>query len=120
MEFVHLRTSNVYIRVKRVEVESRSWDYEVILPGDMKEELFVDLIGTRKPVLFIEGDARNSIDSKLYPLVFPDYTVKPLGSCDKVIETTRTFNDLKNMHHLESRGIVDRQLSSDNYKAILH
>lgn len=113
MEFVHSRTSNVCVWVKSYDAESRSWDYEIILPGDMKEELFVDLVGTRKPVLFIEGDARHSIDSKLYPLVFPDYTVKPLGSCDKVIETTRTFNDLKNMHHLESRGIVDRDRRTD-------
>ena len=32
------------------------------------------LVGVRKPVLFIEGDARHSIDAKLYPLVFKDYT----------------------------------------------
>ena len=40
--------------------------------------------------------------------------MKPLGSCDKVIETTRTFNDLKNMHHLKSKGIVDRDRRTDN------
>ena len=112
--FVNSRTSNVSIWVKSYDVEMRSWDYEVILPGDLNEDMFVDLVGTRKPVLFIEGDARHSIDSKLYPLVFADWTVKPLGSCDKVIETTRTFNDLKNMHHLKSKGIVDRDRRTDN------
>lgn len=34
--------------------------------------------------------------------------VKPLGGCTKVIETTRSFADLKNFHHIESHGIVDR------------
>lgn len=113
VEFVHSRTSNVCVWVKSYDAEKQAWDYEVILPGNLKEELFVDLIGTRKPVLFIEGDAHHSIDSRLYPLVFTDCTVKPLGSCNKVIETTRTFNDLKNMHHLESRGIVDRDRRTD-------
>lgn len=113
VEFVNSRTHNVCIWVKSFDAEERAWDYEVILPGNLKEELFVDLIGTRKPVLFIEGDARHSIDARLYPLVFTDCTVKPLGSCDKVIETTRTFNDLKNMHHLESKGVVDRDRRTD-------
>lgn len=113
VEFVNSRTHNVCIWVKSYDVGSHAWDYEIILPGNIKDELFVDLIGTRKPVLFIEGDARHSIDAKLYTLVFTDCTVRPLGSCDKVIESTRTFNDLKNMHHLESRGIVDRDRRTD-------
>ena len=59
-------------------------------------------------MLFIEGDNRRSIDAKLYPLIFPDYTIQALGSCNKVIEATRTFNDLNSFHHMDSRGIVDR------------
>lgn len=113
VEFVSSRTRNVSVWVKSYDAENRAWDYEVMPPGDMREELFVDLIGTRKPVLFIEGDLHHSIDARLYPLVFPDCTVRPLGSCDKVIETTRTFNDLKSMHHLESRGVVDRDRRTD-------
>ncbi len=113
VEFVSSRTRNVSVWVKSYDAEHQAWDYDVLEPGDMSEELFVDLIGTRKPVLFIEGDMRHSIDARLYPLVFPDCTVRPLGSCDKVIETTRTFNDLKSMHHLESRGVVDRDRRTD-------
>ena len=106
--FVNSRTNNVVVWVKSIDITQHAWNYEVLEPGNFSEELFVDLVGTRKPVLFIEGDARHSIDAKLYPLVFTDCTVRPLGSCDKVIESTRTFNDLKTMHHLESRGVVDR------------
>ncbi len=113
VQFVNSRTSNVCVWVKSYDAEHEAWDYEIVAPGDFSEDIFVDLIGTRKPILFIEGDARNSIDARLYPLVFPDCTVKPLGSCDKVIESTRTFNDLRNMHHLESRGIVDRDRRTD-------
>lgn len=106
--FVSSRTKNVVVWVKGYDARTRSWDYDVLNPGELHEGVFLDLIGSRRPILFIEGDATHSIDARLYPLVFPDWTVRPLGSCDKVIETTRTFNYLKNMHNLESRGIVDR------------
>lgn len=113
VEFVSSRTRNVVLWVKSFDAEKLEWDYEIIAPGEIREDIFIELIGSRKPVLFIEGDLTHSIDAKLYPLVFPDYTVKPLGSCDKVIETTRSFNGLTGMHHLESHGIVDRDRRTD-------
>lgn len=113
VDFVNSRTENVCVWIKNFNFEKEAWDYQVLRGDNLTEDLFIDLIGTRKPVMFIEGDAIHSIDAKLYPLVFPDYTVRPLGSCNKVIESTRTFNDLKHMHHLDSRGIVDRDRRSD-------
>lgn len=113
MEFVGSRTENACIWVKSYDASQKAWDYEVIDSSMMTEEIFLQLAGSRKPVLFIEGDATHSIDAKLYTLVFQDYTVRPLGSCNKVIETTRSFNDLKYMHHLDSRGIVDRDRRTD-------
>jgi len=74
---------------------------------------------TRKPVMFIEGDGVHSIDSKLYPLIFQDYSVKSLGSCNKVIEATRTFNDLNAMHHNDAVGIVDRDRRDEREVAYL-
>lgn len=113
VEFVSSRTGNIIVWVKSYDASKQEWDYEIIGPGEIREDIFIELIGSRKPVLFIEGDLTHSIDAKLYPLVFPDYTVKPLGSCDKVIETTRSFNGLTSMHHLESHGIVDRDRRTD-------
>ncbi|MCH5232523.1 MAG: DUF4435 domain-containing protein [Muribaculaceae bacterium] len=113
VEFVSSRTRNVILWVKSYDAEGKRWDYEIIAPGELREDIFIELIGGRKPVLFIEGDMSHSIDARLYPLVFPEFTVKPLGSCDKVIETTRSFNDLSAMHHLASKGIVDRDRRTD-------
>lgn len=112
VDFVNSRTENATIWVKSFDAESRAWNYQVFPSGEFTDDLFIDLIGTRKPVLFIEGDAVHSIDAKLYTLVFSEFTVRPLGSCNKVIETTRSFNDLKPMHHLDSHGIVDRDRRS--------
>ena len=113
IDFISSRSKNTCIWVKSYDSEQHAWDYEVIRGSALNEEIFLELAGSRKPVLFIEGDTQHSIDFRLYSLVFPDWNVRPLGSCNKVIETTRTFNDLKNMHHLRSRGIVDRDRRTD-------
>lgn len=113
VDFVNSRTANVIIWVKSYDASAHAWDYEMLPASHLSDDLFIDLIGTRKPVLFIEGDAERSIDARLYALVFSDYTVRPLGSCDKVIEATRTFSSLRPMHHLDSHGIVDRDRRTD-------
>lgn len=106
--FVATRTEGVCIWVRGFDATSLAWDYQLMAPGHLSDDLTLQLIGARRPVLFIEGDATHSLDAKLYTLVFSDHTVRPLGSCDKVIESTRTFADLNSLHHLDSHGIVDR------------
>ncbi|MBQ9466004.1 MAG: DUF4435 domain-containing protein [Muribaculaceae bacterium] len=114
VDFATSRSDNACIWVKAYDPDHKTWDYEVSRDGsELGDALFVDLLGSRKPVLFIEGDATHSIDARLYPLVFSDYTVKPLGSCNRVIESVRTFGSLQSMHHLDSRGIVDRDRRTD-------
>lgn len=84
------------------------WDYEVLdEESPLPEQLYLEVLGSRKPILFIEGDL-DSIDYKLYEQIFKDHTVKPLGSCDKVFEATSSFNDLKDFHHIDSFGLIDR------------
>jgi len=84
------------------------WDYE-ILPAEtpLPEQLYLEILGSRRPILFIEG-VENSIDYQLYQQVFYDYMIKPVGNCEKVIESTKTFNDNKSFHNLEARGLIDR------------
>ena len=106
VEFASSRIDNQCVWVKAYDPEAEAWDYEVMTSSRDLDTALLDLLGSRKPVLFIEGDDKHSIDSRLY-------TVKPLGSCNKVIETVRTFGDLQNFHQLESRGIVDRDRRSD-------
>ena len=109
LEFASSRNAGAIIWVRDYDARNVRWDYD-ILPADkgLTDEIYLAILGSRRPVLFIEGDGVNSIDAKLYPLIFKDFTVKSLGSCNKVIEATRSFNDLKGFHHLDSHGIVDR------------
>lgn len=109
LDFAASRSGASVVWVRDYDLDSSLWDYQII-PADksITDEIYMAIVGARKPVLFIEGDGRRSIDSRLYPLVFKDYTVQSLGSCNKVIEATRTFNDLNAYHHMSSWGIVDR------------
>lgn len=109
VDFAASRSENAIVWVRSFNPDNVTWDYD-LLPSDsgLSEEVYMALIGARRPVLFIEGDATHSIDAKLYPLIFKDFNVKALGSCNKVIEATRAFNDLRAFHHLESCGVVDR------------
>lgn len=113
-EFASSRNGSPVVWVRDCDPMNGSWDYD-LLPAqeEMSQELYMTLVGARKPVLFIEGDSERSIDAKLYPLIFPDFTVRSLGSCNKVIEATRTFNDLATFHKMDSFGIVDRDRRDD-------
>ena len=109
LEFAASRNDSSCLWVKSYDALHQTWDYEMLRsPDQLPEDVYLDLLGSRKPILFIEGTDNRSIDVRIYTLLYPEYTVKPLGGCSKVIETTRTFNDLKSFHHIESHGIVDR------------
>lgn len=111
--FLSRQNRTTAIWIKDYDASGHTWDYQVITNGDLPDEIFLQMMGSRRPILFTEGDAAHSIDIRLYSMVFPELTVKPLGSCDKVIESTRTMLSLRAMHHIDSYGLVDRDRRSD-------
>lgn len=114
LDFTTSRSKNALLWVRGYNPGREGWDYNLLPRGEgISDYIYLAIAGARKPMLFIEGDATHSIDSKLYPLVFKNFTVKSLGSCNKVIESTRAFNDLKGLHHLDSSGIIDRDRRDD-------
>uniref|UniRef100_UPI00289DE0F6 DUF4435 domain-containing protein n=1 Tax=Sphingobacterium sp. TaxID=341027 RepID=UPI00289DE0F6 len=88
--------------------ENDVWDYEILdesLP--IPEQLYLEVLGSRKPIIFLEGD-NSSIDYELYEQVYDDKTLKPVGSCEKVVQVVKAFRDQQGFHHIESVGIIDR------------
>lgn len=109
IDFAASRRDSERLWIRSYNADEHIWDYELIESNEsFPEEVYMEILGSRKPILFIEGTDSNSIDSRLYPLIFPDYMVKPMGGCQKVIETTKAFSQLKDFHTLDSKGIVDR------------
>lgn len=81
------------------------------------EDVYLEVLGSRKPVLFVEGSG-SSLDLEIYQLAYPQFSVKPVGSCASVLAATRVFRSLREMHHIECFGIIDRDyLSQDQLDA---
>ena len=112
IDFATSRQDSVKIWVK--SFNGTHWDYELLDDNvDLPEQLYLEVLGSRKSILFIEGDDSKSIDYKILQLIFPEYTTKPLGSCHKVFETTKSFNEQNSFHNIESFGLIDRDRRTD-------
>jgi hypothetical protein len=113
IDFAFTRQNAVKVWAKSYE-GSKVWDYEILdeqLP--IPEQLYLSVLGSRKSIIFLEGES-SSIDYELYEQVYSNYSVQPLGSCDKVIQTVKAFNEQNGFHHLESFGIIDRDRRPDS------
>ncbi|HBJ76878.1 MAG TPA: ABC transporter ATP-binding protein [Porphyromonadaceae bacterium] len=107
--FATSRDNSTALWVKDISVKENRWDYEITkTTSSISQEVYLEILGSRKPMLFIEGNDTSSIDIKLYPHIFPEYIIKPLGGCSKVIESTRAINGLVSGNILQAQGIVDR------------
>lgn len=107
IDFAFTRQNALKIWAKSYE-GNNIWDYEILQDeSPIPEQLYLEVLGSRKPIIFLEGES-SSIDYELYEQVFSEFTVKPLGSCEKVIQTVKSFNEQNTFHHLSSFGIIDR------------
>ncbi|MEA4998912.1 MAG: AAA family ATPase [Candidatus Limiplasma sp.] len=83
------------------------WDFEKIdLKGDIPAALQLELLGSRKNVIFCEGDGSNSIDYKLYSLLFTEFTVVPAGGHLDVIAYTKAYNS-SGLFQQKAFGLID-------------
>jgi hypothetical protein len=85
-----------------------SWDWDVVSQDEnIPEDLLLEVLGSRKPVVFVEGVA-GSFDSALYASVLSNFLVIPVGSCSQVIRSVKALRDNGQLHHLDVFGIIDR------------
>lgn len=92
--------------------DGKLWDYEKIEEGVLPQDLLLEILGSRKNVLFVEG-TKDSLDTRLYSLLFPTFNVMPCGSCAAVVERTKAFSGCPTLAWCKVRGIVDRDYRSD-------
>jgi energy-coupling factor transporter ATP-binding protein EcfA2 len=104
------RTSDI-VWVK--EYDGNNWKYEMVADSDLPEQMLLDILGNRKPVLFVEGES-GSLDIRLYTILFPDFYIVPCGSCTTVIERTKAYKDTPQVvNYIKAYGIVDRDYRTD-------
>ena len=97
--------------IRSFEYPSR-WTIDNIDENEIPEELLLKLLGSRKKILFCEGK-RNSLDSKIFELLFENYTITPVETCKDVMNFTRAFNKIPNTV-AKAYGIIDRDFRSED------
>lgn len=93
--------------------DGNSWEWEPIETVDnLPEELLIEILGSRKPIVFVEGD-NGKFDVTLYRLILDKFLVIPRGSCTQVIQSVKALKNSPQLHHLEVYGIIDRDRRSN-------
>ena len=71
------------------------------------EEFATLIMGSRRPVLFVEG-AHSSLDRIIFRSTYPNHLVLPLESCEAVIHAVASMRRNAALTRVACRGIVDR------------
>ena len=71
-----------------------AWDIQVLEKNvDLPEDLKRAILGSRKRILFVEGDS-HSLDLPLYNALFPNLSVAPKGKCHRRRKSGERFTRL--------------------------
>ncbi len=96
---------------KRVWLKSfdgQAWEWEIIEDDEnLPDELLIEVLGSRKPVIFVEGE-NGSYDVSFYRELLSNYLVIPRGGCAQVIQSVKALKANNQIHHLDVYGLIDR------------
>ena len=76
------------------------------------------ILGGRRNLLFVEG-AVESQDWTLYRLLFPDFTVSPIGGAEQVARTVAGLRGIDRLHWVRAVGIIDGDGLNDEEKSTM-
>lgn len=94
--------------------DGSSWDWEDVPDVEgLPESLLIEILGSRKPIVFVEGE-NGSYDVSLYRAVLNSYLVIPSGSCSQVIQNVKALRASEKLHYMEVFGIIDRDRRVEN------
>lgn len=108
LEFATSRVADKYVlRQYSFNELDPYWNIEKI-PSDsgFDEELTTLILGSRKPILFVEGTG-DSLDIALYRSCFTEWSIVPKGSCEDVIHSVVTMRRNASLTRITCSGIVD-------------
>lgn len=111
IEFACSRIADKYV-IRRYE-PSPTWEISRV-PDDsgFDENTITLILGSRKPVLFVEGN-ESSLDIATFRCCYPGWTVIPRGSCEQVIHSVVTMRRNSQLTRISCSGIVD----ADDYSS---
>ena len=84
-----------------------SWDVTEIASGQsLPEEVRAAILGAREKIIFVEG-GRESLDYRLYSILFPNAVIRGIGGYGDVENAVRWLRQNNDHTRIEAVGIVD-------------
>ena len=115
MDFINARTNFELVRIKNF-VYPDKFEFEFL--GDTLESIpadyIVEILGSRKPILFCEGE-KTGYDYKIYEILFgKKYTVIATGNCSNVEKCVFACSQHTSIYNTEkSIGIIDSDMKTE-------
>ena len=106
LEFAASRVAQKFV-IREYTHEPPCWTFEAVPENTgFSEEITTLILGSRRPILFVEG-ADTSLDLSIYRCCYPDWTVIPRNSCEEVIHSVVTMRRNEEFTRVTCSGIVD-------------
>lgn len=100
------------------QFDGKNWDWlEVPADEDLPQDLVLQILGTRKPVLFVEGEVGS--EDEVYRYLYPDHVIIHSGGCTHVIRSVRSMSEPGIFSSRTAFGLIDRDRRSDEELAAL-
>lgn len=109
----HDQEKSSALLLRKYNHQPKSWlvDYIPSVEG-LDEEVATAILGSRRTLLFVEGKI-SSLDIQLYQILYPNVTIKPLGSCVDVERVVKGIRASGENHWITAFGIIDRDNRSE-------
>ena len=86
---------------------AEAWDAKLLEVGaDLPEDVKRAILGSRRKILFVEGEPQ-SLDARIYSVLFPDISVFPVGDYNGVIDAVTGLRNSIELHEVEAFGLID-------------
>ena len=105
----HIESSTLLLRNCSWSGKSiKDWDADLI-PGtdSIPESVKLDILGSKRNIVFVEGDGLKSLDRQIYELIYPEVTVIPQGNCSEVEKAVKGIKITKNLNWVNAYGLID-------------
>lgn len=115
IEFVSARSNYELAKIKSfIYPDKFEFDFLGDSLNNIQSELVVEILGSRKPILFCEG-SKSDYDYRVYESLFGEkYTIVPTGNCVAVERSVEACNIHATTYNVQTAiGIVDSDLKSN-------
>ena len=111
-DFIESRTNFQLIYLEKTDKPNK-WSYKDISDyADISLSTLLDIEGSLDNIIFCEGTT-SSIDYKILSALYPDFTVRPSGSCADVKRNTEAINLQSSLFRRHAIGVVDGDFQSE-------